>query len=397
MHDTSLINCLQNLYEGHKIDGADSSYKDMLEKEYIKALEGKFDVTKIYKTKDGRYKVSRPVQIIKPERISVLEALYQYYYGFETVESVYKAWLADFEGLVREGHRSWDTYDRYKSDWLKYFDGSKLSSMDISKVRISDIKKHYRMITANQSLSRKALANAKSLLNHVFDYALDEDLVSSNLARSVNTRDLICMEVDNGAKVYSEEEREAVIKSAVEKDNAYCRAIVLMFCTCTRIGEIEALKWDDVDFEKRSIYIHSSMRRTRDEKGRQIHVWTDTTKSRLSSGKRTLPMSDRAYEALKRQRHETAFCEYVFMENGHPLDTTQFNRWLKRCCSAARVEYLSSHKIRFTTVTMMIDSGVSLGKAQKMAGHARTSTTEGYVRNCKTAAVGFEDWNEIFD
>lgn len=397
------ISSLQKEYEKNKLNIDGSAYRDMLEKEYIKALKGKFDLDKIYTTKDGRYKVSTPIQICKTKKIDVLKELYQYFFGAEvspTIEYLFQQWLAEFEKLVKSGHRSWDTLDKYKSDWKRFYKDTELVKKPISDVKMSDLKKHYQEITANEAITRKTLSNAKSLLNVVFDYAVDHDIITINLARSANTKDLICKISDNEGKVYSTEERTAVLEAIDQLpkfENSYGRAITVMFCLCARIGEIKALKWSDIDFKNRAIRIHSSMRRTRDENGKQTYQWTNTTKGRQKSGQRIEPMSDRAYRALKRQRQEDPFSEYVFMDNGHALDTTQFNRWLKRACEAAGVVYLSSHKIRFMAVTEMLDHGVSLGKAQKAAGHARPSTTESYNRNKKTAVVGLDTWNNIFN
>lgn len=83
-------------------------------------------------------------------------------------------------------------------------------------------------------------------MNHVFDFAIDHDYVAANVARSVNTRDIHCKEVNNKLKVYSKEEREKIIAQAELEDDVFARTIILMFCSCTRIDEIRALKWKNV-------------------------------------------------------------------------------------------------------------------------------------------------------
>ena len=388
------------MYEDSKMSIDGSAYKNMLEKEYIKALDGTFDADKIYMTGDGRYKTRTPIQVCRKNKVDVLKAIYEYYFGMEnapTVEYLYHEWLKEFKELVVDGHKSWDTYDRYVSDWNGFIANADIAKMPISKIKMSDLKKYYQKLTAHETMTRKKLSNIKTIMNHVFRYAMDNDIITINLAENVNTRDLICKEVDNEDKVYSSEERDTIIKTALMQSGSYENAIVLMFCLCARIGEIKALKWSDVDFDNRLINIHSSMRRTRNSAGKQVYVWTNTTKGRKKSGQRVEPLSDTACKALKRQLLENPDGEYIFMDRGHELNTTQFNRVLKRICDKCDVEYLSSHKIRFTSVTTMIDFGVSLGKAQKIAGHSRSTTTEGYVRNRKTAVVGLDTWNQMFN
>ncbi len=400
MDNGNLINTLAQMYEDSKMSMDGSAYKSMLEKEYIKALDGTFDVEKIYITSDGRYKTRTPIQVCRKNKVDVLKAIYEYYFGMRdnpTVEYLYQEWLKEFKELVVDGHKSWDTYDRYISDWNGFIANADISKMPISKIKMSDLKKYYQKLTAHEAMTRKRLSNIKTIMNHVFRYAMDNDIITVNLAENVNTRDLICKEVDNEDKVYSSEERDRIIKTALMQSGSYENAIVLMFCLCARIGEIKALKWSDVDFDKRLINIHSSMRRTRNSEGKQVYVWTNTTKGRKKSGQRVEPLSDTACRVLKRQLLQNADGEYIFMDRGHGLDTTQFNRVLKRICNKCGVEYLSSHKIRFTSVTTMIDYGVSLGKVQRIAGHSRASTTEDYVRNRKTAIVGLDTWNQMFN
>ena len=396
----TLISQLQKEYEKNKLNADGSVYADMLQREYVKALNGLFDVSKIYRTADNRYKVRTPIQVCRTRKIDVLEAVYAYYFAKEenpTVKDIYDMWIVSFENTTKLGHRSYDTLDRYRSDWIKYFEGSTLAQTVISEVKMSTLKQHYEKITAHEAITRKALSNAKSLMNHIFDYAIDNDYVTQNLARNVNTRDLICKEVDNEEKVYSDDERQAVMAGAAALDNSYSRAITTMFCLCARVGEIKALKWEDIDFKNRTINIHSSMRRTRNAAGKQEYVYTNTTKGRKKTGQRVEPMSDTAFKVLKKQRCENPFGEYVFTDNGHALDTTQFNRWLKRICTSVGVAYLSSQKIRFSAVTRMHDSGIPLSKIQKIAGHATPSTTEGYIRNKKSPTLSLEPWNELFN
>lgn len=397
-----LIHSLQEAYRRAKIIGDSSTYEHMLESEYIKALEGKFDLNKIYFTKDGRFKVFKPIQVCRKNKIDVLKALYRYFYEDSkmfTLEVLYKKWMVEFEEDAKQEHRSWDTVDKYKSDWVRFLENSDIAQMDITKIKVSTLRKFYKSISANGAISRKTLSNTKSLINHIFDYAVDNDIITQNLARQTNTRDLRCKEVNNNDKVYSDAEREAVLSVAEQSglDNCYVYAIIVMFCTCARVGEIEALKWSDIDFKERTIHIHSSMHRTRDENGKQVYFWGDFTKGHSSAGNRFQPIADRAFRALKKQRLQNPFGEYVFMENGHAMLTTQFNRWLKRFCTKAGVEYLSSHKIRFTAVTKMITAGMDVREVQYSAGHKDVGTTLDYFRNKQKVAVGADVWNSTFN
>ena len=73
---------------------------------------------------------------------------------------------------------------------------------------------------------------------------------------------------------------------------------------------------------------------------------------------------------------------YIFLdEDGYQMETTRFNRWLKRYCERAGVEYHSSHKIRFCVASILYTHGVPITTLQKYLGHTTVQMTMHYLRN----------------
>lgn len=214
----SLKNVLAGLTIGIDSPALIDEMKSRLETKYEKAVMQVHRNT-ICQLKDGRWKTKNP-QIAKQTRLELLEALYTYYYGkaLYTVEELFVLWIDEFKKDTLLGHRSILTHDRFLSDWDRFYKGTSLASMDVTTIKVSHIKSFYKEITAGGAIARSTLTNAKTLLNHIFDYAVDHDYVPYNVARSVNTRDLHCKEVDNDYKVYTDKERELVLKQA-EKEN----------------------------------------------------------------------------------------------------------------------------------------------------------------------------------
>ena len=374
--------------------------RNSLEEQIENKLKGVHN-NKICQISDGRYKTHNP-QLIKKTKLELLIALYEYYFHQsplpkrkKSIKTVYPQWLETYKSLIEQGHRSVGSLRHYESDYKRYLYGIELETRDITKITFQDIKNFYAEITANQAMTRKSLNNVKTLINQIFDYARDQNIPVIN-THDIRTIDLCCKETDNYDKVYSDEERLKVLDTCKCQNNVYSRCIGLMFCLCVRIGEIKALKWSDVDFENKRVFIHRSMVQIK-ENGIYKDKCVDRTKGKKKECNRYESLSALAISFLREQRKETAFCEYVFMTNEHPLQTNMVNKKLKRICEQAGVEYLSSHKIRFWAVTAMYNQNIADSVIQYTAGHSDPATTNHYKRLAKIQPkIESDMWDKMF-
>ncbi|WP_026510554.1 site-specific integrase [Butyrivibrio sp. LC3010] len=99
-------------------------------------------------------------------------------------------------------------------------------------------------------------------------------------------------------------------------------------------------------------------------------------------GSRILPLSDRAIDVLKSLGMPDDLSDHIVVtSHGNPLNTGHFNDHLKAITAKAGVPYLSSHKIRFWSVTELARAtGGDLQTVMYAAGHADKNTTLHYIR-----------------
>lgn len=267
--------------------------------------------------------------------------------------------------------------------------GDDIIHKNIEKIKMSEFKAFFARTTVGQCITRKELNNVKSLLNHIYDYGVEHDLNIVNV-RAISTQDLNCKDVLNAENVYTDEERAKIMQSALFDENqVYARAIRLHFNLCARLGEIKALKWSDIDFENRTIFIHAEVVNQL-VNGVILAKRVDHTKNKKESGNRILYLNDDAMAILKAQRAENPFGEYVFIFHDDFLTTDQYNKVLKRICIRANVRYLSSHKIRFWAVTTMFNNGMNPRDIQSAAGHANMAMTEHYDRASHSRVIAMK-------
>ncbi len=138
--------------------------------------------------------------------------------------------------------------------------------------------------------------------------------------------------------------------------------------TGLRVGEILALRWQDVDFLAGEIRVEQALYR-------------GTLGSPKTKGsRRTLPMADALKQSLQRHHSHATHREpdaLVFQSaRGTPLsDTNLLHRHLKPAGGKLGMPWLNWHTLRRTHATLFQSAGGSLREAQAQLGHTRMSTT----------------------
>lgn len=155
----------------------------------------------------------------------------------------------------------------------------------------------------------------------------------------------------------------------------YCRAngmvdIITMFAaTGCRIGELLAIRWEDINLDAKTVAVTGQIVRIRGES----LVRQDLTKSE-SGDDRVLPLPAFAIAMLRRRRQDSV---YVFETGaGTILDPETVGRRWRQIRAALDLEWVTSHTFRKSVATILDDEGLSARQAADQLGHAQVSMTQ---------------------
>jgi integrase len=155
--------------------------------------------------------------------------------------------------------------------------------------------------------------------------------------------------------------------------------------TGMRLGELLALRWEDVDLERRLVIVH-----------RAVSAGVEgPTKSRQA---RALPLADVAAAALARLADRGDYTrrdDYVFCSRlGRRLDRSAVRRRYTRARDAAGLRPLRFHALRHAAGSLVArEAGAHF--LQAFLGHSRLSTTERYL-HAKSRPQDVETLNRAF-
>lgn len=151
--------------------------------------------------------------------------------------------------------------------------------------------------------------------------------------------------------------------STKEKLQSVYESIVFGLSTGCRIGEVLALRWENVDLDNRII--------------RVIDGGSDgTTKTR--AGVRRVPVSDDLYRLLSARRKRVGGTGYVFGQPSDPeaaWDSSNFQDEIADLREAAGIEGFHYHQLRHTFIVSLLRAGKAPYAVAQIAGHSSPAVT----------------------
>ena len=303
---------------------------------------------------------------------------------------LYPIWRA-YKIRVKEHMET--TAIRNDNCYKRYLQNAEWVDRSIGDIKPIEIRKWMKIMAADKAPTLHDFTNLHGIINGVFQYALDEGYVEVPIAPFISglgrNRKLFTPmksqlpEYDH-TQVYSKAEAEKMLQQ-LQWDHMIDLGIRLLFWTGLRIGELLALRWEDISEDYTEILVRR--RQTHRKVGdRYVHEVLQGTKG-IGSYRRVLVPPEVLKAIITAARKLNPEGSYIFSTKGGETMMTQgsFASRLRRICKWAGVEFKSLHKIRKTVVTELMDHQLPLPLIQSQVGHASAQTTENcYHFNNKT-------------
>lgn len=155
-------------------------------------------------------------------------------------------------------------------------------------------------------------------------------------------------------------------------DTVYKTYFYILYITGCRKGEILALTWDDIDFEKSTITVCKNITK----KVKDIGWGVTTTKN--ASSNRIIDMTPTAMELLREYRAWQAenykSTDFVFCGD-RPLPMTNLTRYFTRTAEKAGIKHIRIHDLRHSCASLLISAGVSIVAVSRRLGHKNIEQT----------------------
>lgn len=297
-----------------------------------------------------------------------------------------KKWVQDIESAIRDGrhfktveskrHTVGEVIDRFITQWLVKFPSRQVKQTsllgwwkawcghlllaDLSPSVIAAGRDHLLQETTVRggvrnpsTVNRYLSALGKALTVAVKEWGWIEDSPMRNVTKP--------SESEGRERFLSFDEKDRLLKACRESRNPNLLPIVsLALTTAMRFGEIAGLRWQDIDFDQRTI-----------------------TLSRTKNGdRRIIPLTDEAGEIFKGcQTFGSQSDEFVFRSNRNMIvqQKVTIREAFEKALERAEIKNFRFHDLRHTAASYMAMSGATQGELMAILGHRSPSMTRRYA------------------
>lgn len=344
----------------------------------------------IYKRKDGRWEG----RYIK-SRTATGKAIYGYVYAksyrdlktklYETAScitptvitpefssdlfsSIAMEWIENIKPQIKESTRN-KYYNLLDSYILPTYGEERLEC-----ITYDFIENHCHSLlvsggTKGIGLSTKTVTDVLSVIRNILEFAVKKGRIIPCDGSAVQVK-----HISKEIRVLSRSEQKKLCQYLYSELDSYNIGILICLFTGLRVGEICALRWEDISFSDQTLHVHHTLQRIQDKAGGEKKTKIVITTPKSSCSIRTIPIPDALNNILMSYRIVSKGYLLTNSDSKYVEPRTMQNHF-KRALKKSGIEAASFHSLRHTFATRCIELGFDVKSLSEILGHATVNIT----------------------
>lgn len=238
-----------------------------------------------------------------------------------------------------------------------------------------------------QGLTAATAAEILSVMNRIRVYAMKQDYTVPFSPECVSLK-----RKQEEIRVFSLEEETILLKYLQEHMNFINLGILLSLFTGIRVGELCAMKWDDIRLTEKKMHVSKTMQRLRVSQPSGSKTVVKILEPKSASSVRVIPLPDSIMGLLEQFYVPGAFL--LTGEDSRYVEPRSMQNHFKRILVSCGISDANFHTTRHTFATRCIELGFDTKSLSEILGHASVAITMNrYVH--PTMALKTENMNRF--
>lgn len=218
-------------------------------------------------------------------------------------------------------------------------------------------------------LSPKTVKDVLSIIRNISKFA-----IRKNIHIACDVTAIQIKQNTTPMRILSKYEQDLLCDYIVKNQEACNIGILVCLFTGMRIGEICALRWEDISFSSKTIHIHQTLQRIqiRSDNGPKTQIIVTTPKSSCSI--RTIPIPEELCKILLAHK-KSSVGFFLTNDKDKYIEPRSMQNKFKKILKAAGIEDTNFHTLRHTFATRCIEVGFDVKSLSEILGHASVNIT----------------------
>ena len=175
--------------------------------------------------------------------------------------------------------------------------------------------------------------------------------------------------------VFTVDQQRRLMRHLTENFTFLNLGVLICLHTGLRIGEICALRWEDIDSENGILQVQRTIERIYILSDGNKHTELQLSTPKTRNSQREIPLTKDLLRLLKPFRKVVNPQFYVLTNSPKPTEPRTYRNYYRHLLNSLNIPFIKFHGLRHSFATRCIESGCDSKTVSILLGHANISTT----------------------